>query len=409
MKYNTSSTRTVFILSFGTFLEYFDLYLYVHLSHILNNLFFRIDDAKSESLLSAFALCSTFIFRPIGAVIFGYIGDRVGRKFTIFITTGIMGFTCFVMFITPTYASIGIYASIIVTLCRIVQGMASVGELIGAELYITETMKPPKVYVMSTYLVLAWTIGGSAAIMVSILVIKLGINWRYIFLFAAMIGLIGLIIRNFMLEAPGFVASKSGVKQNIQVEKLQYKDMLAYFFMQSLAPIAFYIAFVHCPLILKSYNFTVLDILIQSFIVSISDIISCIFIIIILYRFHPIKILQFLSVIYIPFIVFFIWLASNYESPLTILIFQIFIICFTPTTCPANPIIYKSFPTYKRFRLSALIFTMTNSVIYLIISFGTSIMTGYYRFYGILLFIIPLLVGYIISLKYFNKKLESIN
>jgi MHS family proline/betaine transporter-like MFS transporter len=401
---NRLQFKSVFILSFGTFLEYFDLYLYVHLGHILNNLFFHVDSPRSESLLSAFAFCSTFIFRPLGALIFGHLGDRVGRKFTIFVTTGIMGLTCFIMFITPGYSEIGIYASIIVTFCRVIQGMASVGELIGAELYIAETIEPPKVYIMSTYLVLAWTLGGSLAIITSISVIKLGMNWRYIFLFGATIGLTGLIIRNFMNEAKEFIENKSGI--SAKEKKVNYKDILAYFFMQSLAPIAFYIAFVHCPLILKNYNFSVVDILTQSFIVSIFDIISCLLIILLLYRLHPIKILQFLSLIYIPAIVFFLWLVSNHESPITILIFQIFIICFTPTTCPANPIIYKSFPTSKRFRLSALIFTITNSFIYAVISFGTSIMTEYYRFYGILFFITPLIIGYIVALNYFNKKIK---
>ena len=75
--------RAVSLLSIGTFLEYFDLMLYVHMAVLLNELFFPKTDPHTASLLAAFAFCSTYIFRPIGALIFGFIGDYVGRKVTV--------------------------------------------------------------------------------------------------------------------------------------------------------------------------------------------------------------------------------------------------------------------------------------------------------------------------------------
>ena len=82
--------ESIFLLQIGTFLEYFDLMLFVHMAVVLNELFFPKYDPFINSLLSAFAFCSTFAFKLIGALLFGYIGDKVGRKHTVVITTMIM-------------------------------------------------------------------------------------------------------------------------------------------------------------------------------------------------------------------------------------------------------------------------------------------------------------------------------
>src|SRR3989338_5568294 len=78
------------LLQIGTFLEYFDLMLYVHMESLLNDLFFPKTDPDTASILSAFAFCSSFVFRPFGAILFGYLGDHIGRKSTVVITTLLM-------------------------------------------------------------------------------------------------------------------------------------------------------------------------------------------------------------------------------------------------------------------------------------------------------------------------------
>lgn len=125
--------EAVGLLSIGTFLEYFDLMLFVHMAVLLNELFFPKTDPFTASLLAAFAFCSTYLLRPIGALIFGYIGDNIGRKHTVIITTMMMSGSCVVMSVLPTYAEIGITASYTIIICRIIQGMSSMGEIIGAQ------------------------------------------------------------------------------------------------------------------------------------------------------------------------------------------------------------------------------------------------------------------------------------
>lgn len=116
---NREQKEAIGLLQVGTFLEYFDLMLYVHMAVLLNELFFPKTDPHTTALLSAFAFCSTYVLRPFGALIFGYIGDNIGRKATVIITTTIMSISCIIMANLPTYAQIGIAASWIVTICRI--------------------------------------------------------------------------------------------------------------------------------------------------------------------------------------------------------------------------------------------------------------------------------------------------
>ncbi|MDP5012290.1 MAG: MFS transporter, partial [Alphaproteobacteria bacterium] len=143
---NKQQKEAVALLQIGTFLEYFDLMLYVHMAVVLNSLFFPKTDPHTASLLTAFAFCSTFVLRPFGAILFGYIGDNYGRKTTIIITTALMSISCVIMANLPTYAQIGISAAWCVTLCRVFQGLSSMGEIMGALVYMTEITKPPVQY-----------------------------------------------------------------------------------------------------------------------------------------------------------------------------------------------------------------------------------------------------------------------
>ena len=153
MEANNKLTRqqkeAIGILSIGTFLEYFDLMLYVHMAVILNDLFFPKTDPVMAKLLAALAFCSTFVFRPIGGFVIGKIGDKIGRKYTIMITTFIMAGTCGTMAIVGTYEEIGITATIIIIICRMLQGFSSLGEVVGALICMSEMLKQPTKYVAS--------------------------------------------------------------------------------------------------------------------------------------------------------------------------------------------------------------------------------------------------------------------
>lgn len=156
--------EAVGLLSIGTFLEYFDLMLYVHMAVLLNELFFPKTDPFTASLITAFSFCSTYLLRPFGALIFGYIGDYIGRKSVVILTTLLMAVSCAVLASLPTYAQIGITASWVITLCRIVQGMVATAEVRGAELYLTESSKPPVQYPLVALITVFSALGTTAAL-----------------------------------------------------------------------------------------------------------------------------------------------------------------------------------------------------------------------------------------------------
>jgi MFS family permease len=131
---------------------------------LLNELFFPKTDPHTAALITAFAFCSTYFLRPFGALIFGYIGDHIGRKTTVIITTMMMAVSCIIMANLPTYAQIGIGAAWIVTVCRIIQGLSSMGEIIGAQIYVAEITKPPAGYSVVSFVSLASAVGGLAAL-----------------------------------------------------------------------------------------------------------------------------------------------------------------------------------------------------------------------------------------------------
>ena len=218
----------IVLLQIGTFLEYFDLMLYVHMAVLLNELFFPKTDQHTAALLTAFAFCSTYILRPFGALVFGWIGDNIGRKATVIITTTMMAVSCILMANLPTYAQIGIAASWIVTICRIVQGLSSMGEIIAAEIYVTEITTPPLQYPAVCFIALAASSGSVMALGVASLVTRFAFNWRIAFWVGACIAMVGSLARTRLRETPEFLAGKArrlarNVQENMAQEGLPKK------------------------------------------------------------------------------------------------------------------------------------------------------------------------------------------
>ncbi len=131
---------------------------------VLNETFFPKTDPHTASLLAAFTFCITFVFRPIGALVFGWMGDHIGRKATIVMTTVIMSISCIVMANLPTYAQIGISAAWIMTFCRMAQGMSSMGEIFGGQIYLAESIRRPVSYPAVAFLIVAAEVGAMAAL-----------------------------------------------------------------------------------------------------------------------------------------------------------------------------------------------------------------------------------------------------
>jgi len=136
--FKTEERRVIFASSLGTVFEWYDFYLYATLAPFFAALFFPPGN-ETAALLSAFATYAAgFLVRPFGAIVFGRIGDLVGRKYTFLVTIVFMGGATFLVGLLPTYQSIGWFAPILLVTLRLVQGLALGGEYGGAATYVAE-------------------------------------------------------------------------------------------------------------------------------------------------------------------------------------------------------------------------------------------------------------------------------
>jgi len=418
---NKDQKEAILLLSAGTFLEYFDLMIYVHMAVLLNEVFFPKTDPFTASLMSALAFCSTYIMRPAGALIFGWIGDNMGRKHTVVITTMLMACSCIIMANLPTYAQVGIAATWTITICRIVQGMSSMGEAIGAELYLAEFVKPPLRHFAVSLIVLCATLGGTTALGIASLVMSRGFEWRVAFWVGAIVALVGVIARTALRETPDFADAKRRIKEvaeklNVDKKRLQetyiwkkkvnVKTIMAYFFIECACPVWFYISYIHSAYILKNiFHFTTEKIIYQNFIVSIIELISVVIITFLSRTIHPLKILQVKLAIFSIFIIFCPLLLNSLTDPLQLLFFQLAVAIIGPTSFPASAVLFMNFPVLKRFTCASVIYAISRAVMHVIASFGLVYLVDYFGHSGLLIVIVPILLGYSFGILYF-KKLE---
>src|SRR6187431_2437508 len=130
--------RVIFASSLGTVFEWYDFYLYGSLAAVISKQFFSGVNETAAFIFALMAFAAGFAVRPFGALVFGRLGDLVGRKYTFLVTILIMGISTFVVGLLPSYATIGIAAPIILIVLRLLQGLALGGEYGGAATYVAE-------------------------------------------------------------------------------------------------------------------------------------------------------------------------------------------------------------------------------------------------------------------------------
>ena len=210
-----SLKRVAMATMIGTAIEYFDNYIYAMAAVLVfNHQFFHAADPLSGQIAALSTLALTFIARPLGAVLFGHFGDRLGRKNTFVMSLLVMGISTVVIGLLPTYDSIGIWATILLCLCRIGQGIGLGGEWGGAALVAIENAPEGKRGWYGTFPQLGAPLGLLLANGVFLLITTLfgqaamtDWAWRIPFLSSFVLVAIGLYVRLKLTEAPIFIAA----------------------------------------------------------------------------------------------------------------------------------------------------------------------------------------------------------
>ncbi len=208
--------KVIFASSLGTVFEWYDFYLYGSLAAIIAKQFFSGLDAGSAFIFALLAFAAGFIVRPFGALVFGRLGDMIGRKYTFLVTILIMGLSTFIVGILPTYASIGVAAPVILIALRMLQGLALGGEYGGAATYVAEHAPHGRRGAYTSWIQTTATLG----LFLSLLVI-LGTRtvmgeeafgdwgWRIPFLVSILLLGISVWIRLSLSESPAFQKMKA--------------------------------------------------------------------------------------------------------------------------------------------------------------------------------------------------------
>lgn len=201
--------------SLGTVFEWYDFYLYGLLATYISKQFFSGVNETTGFILALGAFAAGFAVRPFGALVFGRIGDLVGRKNTFLVTMGIMGLSTFAVGLLPSYASIGVAAPVILVALRILQGLALGGEYGGAATYVAEHAPDGKRGLYTSFIQTTATMGLFAALLVVIGFRTLlgeetfgGFGWRLPFLVSILLLGVSMWIRLQLSESPVFLKMK---------------------------------------------------------------------------------------------------------------------------------------------------------------------------------------------------------
>jgi MFS family permease len=207
--------KVIFASSLGTVFEWYDFYLYGSLAAIIAKQFFGGLDPTSGYIFALLAFAAGFLVRPFGAIVFGRLGDMIGRKYTFLVTILIMGLSTFIVGLLPSYASIGIAAPIVLVALRMLQGLALGGEYGGAATYVAEHAPHGKRGAYTAWIQTTATLG----LFLSLIVIlgcreALGADfdtwgWRVPFLVSILLLGVSVWIRLSMNESPAFQKMKS--------------------------------------------------------------------------------------------------------------------------------------------------------------------------------------------------------
>ena len=208
--------KVIFASSLGTVFEWYDFYLYGSLAAIIAKQFFSGLDPAAAFIFALLAFAAGFLVRPFGALVFGRLGDMIGRKYTFLVTILIMGMSTFVVGILPSYSSIGVAAPVILIALRMLQGLALGGEYGGAATYVAEHAPNGHRGAFTAWIQTTATLG----LFLSLVVI-LGTRssmpeadfaawgWRIPFLLSIALLAVSVYIRLSMNESPAFQRMKS--------------------------------------------------------------------------------------------------------------------------------------------------------------------------------------------------------
>ncbi|WML80149.1 glycine betaine/L-proline transporter ProP [Streptomyces sp. VNUA74] len=213
--------RAVKAAALGNAMEWFDFGVYSYIAVTLGKVFFPSGNPTAQLLSTFGAFAAAFLVRPLGGLVFGPLGDRVGRQKVLALTMIMMAGGTFAIGLIPSYATIGVWAPVLLLVARLVQGFSTGGEYAGASTFIAEYAPDKRRGFLGSWLefgTLAGYIGGAGLVTLMTALLSNGDltswGWRIPFLIAGPMGIVGLYLRMRLEETPAFAAEMAKAETN---------------------------------------------------------------------------------------------------------------------------------------------------------------------------------------------------
>ncbi len=243
--------KTVFAGAFGNVMEWYDFAVYAYMAPYISKLFFPSDDSLTSLMATFGAFAAGYLSRPLGAMIFGHMGDKIGRKFVLMVSVVMMGLATTAIGFMPTYATIGVAAPIILIVLRIIQGISVGGEYTGSATFIIEHAPDDKRGFFGS-----WVLAGSmAGFLLGSAVATALTNlfndatmadwaWRLPFLSGALIAICGILLR-MNVEEPEGSEIEHDTSPIILAFRDHWRDILRIIGLSLAVNVGFYMIFVY--------------------------------------------------------------------------------------------------------------------------------------------------------------------
>jgi MHS family alpha-ketoglutarate permease-like MFS transporter len=220
--------KSIFVGSMGNLVEWYDFYAYTAFALYFAPKFFPHSDPVVQQLEAAVLFAATFLMRPFGGWLFGYLADRYGRRFSLTLSVVCMCFGSLLIAVTPTYETIGIAAPMVLALARIIEGLSLGGEYGASATYLSEIADPAHRGFYSSFQYVTLIGGQLTAIIVLLLLQNVFLTdeelkswgWRIPFVIGAMLAIFTAYMRRGMHETPAFEASKAAGKATGSIRQL---------------------------------------------------------------------------------------------------------------------------------------------------------------------------------------------
>ena len=208
MSFNSTIKKTTIAAAFGNMLEFYSFTLFSLFLPVLLPVFFPSTDYFASLLFGYLVLAVGFFAYPFGSLLFGYIGDKYGRKIALMISISFMTISTCLIGCLPSYEQAGLFSPLALSFCRIVQGICAGGEAIGAGILVVEhAKKDSNIYFLGSIPAAFGTVGALQASVMVYLLTKYNLSlewWRLPFVIALLLGLVGFYFRRAMTESPLF-------------------------------------------------------------------------------------------------------------------------------------------------------------------------------------------------------------